>query len=229
MFGKILRVTGIILMGVTAVVTLLGGIGTSCVAIDATRYGSMAVLADVQWLYILYVLTGVALGVAGIHATRLLIKSRPGAYRWSLVVLVLGLAVGLLHMYTSRSLRGSSMPVDFVVYITALTLVLFLLFRIPGIWQQVNLMGKDDHATGLGAGVAMIVAGILILTVQLWAGPTHTLNGINYADVWHMQLTVAGWVASLAGSAILLRNGLGLSLPRVAGSRQRETAEKVVL
>lgn len=227
MFGKFLRVTGIILMGLTAVVTLLGGIGTTCVAIDATRYGSMAVLADLQWLYILYVLIGVALGVAGIHATRLLIKSRPGAYRWALVALVLGLAVGLLHMYTSRSLRGSSMPVDFVVYITALTLVVFVLFRIPGIWQQVNLTGKDEPVTGLGAGVAMIVAGILILTVQLWAGPTHTLNGINYADVWHAQLAVAGWVVSLAGSAVLLRNVLGVSLPRVADSRQ--PAEKVVL
>lgn len=224
MFGKILRVTGIILMGLTAVFTLLGGIGTSCVAIDATKYGSMAVLADYQWLYILYVLSGVVLGVMGVHATRLLIKSRPGAYRWTMVTLALGLAIGVLHMVTSRSLRGSSMPVDAVVYTTALTLIVFLVFRIPGVWQQVNLTGVDDHTTSLGAGVAMIVAGVLIATVQLWAGPTHTINGVNYADVWHTQLAIAGGITLMAGSAILLFSVLEISRPRLsfAGVRKNK-------
>ncbi len=121
-----------------------------------------------------------------------------------MVTLALGLAIGVLHMVMSRSLRGSSMPVDAVVYTTALTLIVFLVFRIPGIWQQVNLTGKDEHITGLGAGVAMIVAGVMIATVQLWAGPTHTINGVNYADVWHTQLAIASGITLMAGSAILL-------------------------
>ena len=225
MFGKFLRVIGIILMALTAVMTLLGGIGTACVAIDATRYSSMVALADFQWLYILFVLTGVLLGAAGIHATRLLIKSRDNAYRTVIIVLVLSLVVGIIHMLTSRALRGSSMPVDFVVYMTVLTLGVFLLFRIPGIWQQVNLTGKDDHTTGMGAGVAMIVAGFLILTVQVWAGGMHTIDGVNYADVWHTQLAVAGGAALLAGSLILLRKVLGVSLPQPA---QVRAAEEVI-
>lgn len=215
MLGKVLRITGIILMALTAVVTLLGGIGTSCVAIDATQYGpNMALLADYQWLYILYVVTGVVLGIMGFHATRLLIKSRPQAYKWALTTLVLGLAIGVLHIATSRSLRGSSMPVDAVVYVTALTLVLFLVFRIPSIWRQLNLTGHDDHTSGLGAGVAMIVAGIVIVTVQVWAGSTHTIGGVNYADVWHTQLAIAGGISLLAGSATLLFRVLGVSRPR---------------
>ena len=225
MFGKFLRVIGIILMALTAVMTLLGGIGTACVAIDATRYSSMVALADFQWLYILFVLTGVLLGAAGIHATRLLIKSRDNAYRMVIIVLVLSLVVGIIHMLTSRALRGSSMPVDFVVYMTVLTLAVFLLFQIPGIWQKVNLTGKDDHTTGIGAGVAMIVAGFLILTVQIWAGAMHTIDGVNYADVWHTQLAVAGWVASLGGSAILLHKVLGVSLPQPS---QITVAEEVI-
>jgi hypothetical protein len=228
MFGKILRVIGIVLMGLTAVVTLMGGIGTSCVAIDAGRYDSMAGLADFQWLYVLYVLIGIVLGILGIRATWLLIKSRDGAYRQALIILILGLAIGGLHMFTSRSLRGSSMPVDFIVYITAITLAAFLLFRIPGIWKQINLSGREDDVTGLGAGVTMIVAGVMILTVQFWAGPTHTLNGINYADVWHVQLAIAGWGALLAGSIILLRNILGYS-PRLSSLNRREPARKTAL
>ncbi|MCZ7666958.1 MAG: hypothetical protein M5U34_06915 [Chloroflexi bacterium] len=38
MFRKILRIIGIILLGVTAVITLLGGIGTTCVALNAANY-----------------------------------------------------------------------------------------------------------------------------------------------------------------------------------------------
>ena len=46
--------------------------------------------------------------------------------------------VGWIHIYMSRMLRGKSMPVDAVVYTTVLTLVIFLLFKIPAIWQGVD-------------------------------------------------------------------------------------------
>ena len=95
------------------------------------------------------------------------------------------------------------MPKDYIVYATGLTLIFFLLFRIPGIWQQINLDEHDDHVAGLGAGAAHIVGGIATLTVQFWAGSTHIINGINYADVWHTPLTIIGWLALLLGSAVL--------------------------
>ncbi len=58
MFGKILRIIGIVLLGVTAVITLLGGIGTTCVALNAANYEGMEAIAQYQWLYIFYVLSG---------------------------------------------------------------------------------------------------------------------------------------------------------------------------
>ncbi len=213
MFGKVLRIVGIVLMGITAVFNLLGGVGTSCVAIDATRYESMIALADFQWLYILYVVAGVVLGIMGIVATRALIKGKSNAYRLTMITLALSLVVGVVHILTSRALRGSSMPVDAVVYVTALTLVVFLLFRIPGIWNKVNLSRPDDHTSGLGAGVAMIVAGAIVLTVHIWAGPTHTINGVNYADVWRGPLMIIGWGLALAGAALLGRYTLTAPLP----------------
>ena len=203
MFGKILRIIGIILLGVTAVITLLGGIGTTCVALNAANYEGMEAIAPYQWLYIFYVLSGIVIGVLGIWVAVALVKGKADAYRNALIVLLAGLLIGGLHMATSRALRGSSMPKDFIVYATGLTLILFLLFRIPGIWQQLNLDGHDEHVTGLGAGAALIVGGIATLTVQLWAGPTHIINGINYADVWHTPLTIVGWLALLLGSVVL--------------------------
>jgi hypothetical protein len=41
MFGKIARIIGIVLLGLTAVITLLGGIGTTCVALNAANYEGM--------------------------------------------------------------------------------------------------------------------------------------------------------------------------------------------
>jgi hypothetical protein len=210
MLGKSLRIIGIILLGLTAVITLLSGIGTTCVALDAAKY-EMDGIAPFQWLYLLYVLAGVVIGVVGIWATVGLVKGKSGAYRLSLIALVLGLLTGGLHMATSRSLRGSSMPTDFIVYATILTLIVFLLFRIPGIWNIINPTRQDDDVSGMGAGVAMIVGGIAALTVQYWAGANHTINGINYADVWHTQIAIVSWLAIFPGIMLLAINVLEIS------------------
>lgn len=198
MLGKFLRIVGIVSLGITAVFTLLGGAGTTCVALDAAKY-EMDGITPYQWLYILYVVGGLILGVMGVRATIALIRSRVGAYRASMITLIVGLLIGILHMATSRVLRGGSMPVDFVVYTTAITLIVFLLFRIPGIWNQLNLTSKDDDAAGLGAGVAMIVAGAATLTVQFWGGANHLINGINYADVWAYAVSCHWMDASCFG------------------------------
>ena len=60
---KFLRFIGVLFMGITAAVTLIGGVGTTCVALNPTAYDSMKAIASYQWLYILYVLIGVALGI----------------------------------------------------------------------------------------------------------------------------------------------------------------------
>ena len=47
--AKLLRFIGIVLMGLTAAFTLLGGIGTSCVALNPNGFSeSMAKLAPLQ-------------------------------------------------------------------------------------------------------------------------------------------------------------------------------------
>lgn len=112
------------MMGLTAVFTLLGGAGTVCVALAAERFGEkMALIAPYKWLYILFVLVTLAIGVLGVRALILVIKGRPGSYRAAMVVLIAGSVVGVIHMTASRLIRGASMPVDAVVYTTVLTLI----------------------------------------------------------------------------------------------------------
>ncbi len=216
-WSKPLRIIGIILMSLTAAFTLMGGAGTSCVALNPTGFGgSFSGIAPFQWLWILFVLVGIAAGVLGIRAVVLLIRSASHAWRASMVALVLGTVLNGVHMAMSRLLRGSSMPVDGVLYANVLTLVVFLLFRIPGIWQGIHLEKPSggQPAGGAAAAFALWASGLLTLTIQFLMQPTHTIGGVNYADAWHITLSVIGGGLLLGGLLVFL-------LPRLAAARRQ--------
>ena len=203
-WARLLRIVGIVFMSLTALFTLMGGAGTSCVALNPTGFGgNFAGIAPFQWLWILFVLVGIAAGIMGVRAVVLLIKGTKHAYRDALIALLIGTVINAIHLVASRVLRGGSMPVDGVLYMNVLTLVIFLLFRIPGVWQGVdyekpegeNPSGKQAAAIALGA------CGLLALTIQYLMAPTHTIGGINYADVWHASLTLLGGALILVGIA----------------------------
>lgn len=205
--AKFLHFLGIVLMGLTAGFTLLGGIGTTCVALNPTGFSeSMALLAPYQWLYVLFVLTGIALGVLGIYATILLIKSAEKSYRYAMYILVAGTVIGIIHIVVSQALRGKSMPVDAVVYTTILTLILFLVLRIPYLWQGVNFTRGDIRSNLPAGGVAAIAVGLLALSIQFTMGGTHTWNGVNYADAFNTTMTGIGVICLLLGAGVILEN-----------------------
>ena len=52
--------------------------------------------------------------------------------------------------------------------------------------------------------MAAILAGIVILTVFSWAGPTHTFNGENWVYVFYTPLMVSGTMLVTGGIAALL-------------------------
>jgi hypothetical protein len=200
---KVLRITGIILMSMTGAFTLLGGLGTSCVALKPKGFGPAFIkLASMQWLYIVFVVVTAAIGVMGIRAVFLIIKGRKNAYQYSIIALVLGLIVGIIHMAVSRSLRGSSMPVDAVVYTTILTLVFFLILRIPSIWAEVNFEKETGERKESG-GAAAIVIGFMFLSIPYLMSSTHTIGGINYANVWYPIMNTFGCILVVLGGAAL--------------------------
>lgn len=203
-FAKSLRFIGIVLMGLTGGFTLLGGIGTTCAALFPTKWDSMAPLASFQWLYILFVILGIAIGVWGIRATVKLIRRTSDSYVTSIRALIAGMLIGGLHIYISRLLRGKSMPVDAVVYTTVLTLAVFLLLRIPWIWQGVNFEKGASKSNKMAGGAAALLLGLLTLTIQYTMGPTHTWDGVNYANAFNAAMTVAGIGLLLLGAGIFV-------------------------
>ncbi len=138
-WAKTLRILGIVLMSLTAAFTLLGGAGTTCVALNPTGWeGKFAGIAPFQWLWILFVLVGLAAGVMGVRAVALLVRGRKNAYRYALIALLLGTGINLIHVFASRALRGASMPLDAVLYTNVLTLVVFLSVPSPA-----HLAGRE--------------------------------------------------------------------------------------
>jgi predicted small integral membrane protein len=206
--AKLLRFLGIVLMALTGAFTLLGGVGTTCAALAPTKYDTMKALAPFQWLYILFVLTGIAIGIWGIWATIKLVRGLPDSYKMSLQALIAGVLVGGFHIYMSRLLRGKSMPVDAVVYTTLFTLIVFLLFRIPPIWQGVDFTKAKSGEGKKAGGAAAILVGMFALTIQYTMGSTHTWGGVNYADAFNTSMTVIGSLCLMFGAGIFFGSAL---------------------
>lgn len=198
LIAKILRWVGIVLMGLTSLFTLMGGIGTVCAAFFPKNFAAdseaMAALVGWEWLYITFMLVTIAIGVMMVRATVLLIKGTPRAYRDTIVSLVAGVVVGFIHVYASRAIRGGSMPVDMVTYSAVLTLIVFLIIRIPFIWRGVNyekpVGAKNEN--GPAAVATLMLGGLMSFTIQYVVESTHTWGGVNYGDAFHLSMTLVG-------------------------------------
>jgi hypothetical protein len=203
--GKVLRWIGIILLGLTATFTILGGAGTTCVALAAENYDSMIEIAPYKWLYGIFVIATIAAGVMMARATIMLVKRKPNAFRATIASLIVGIIIGFIHMIVSRNLRGSSMPVDAVTYSAVLTLIVFLIFKIPNVWVMADFTQANPEDNQKAGGAAAIVSGLLSFSIQHLTASTHTMNGgVNYGDAFHTSMTIIGWGFVLGGIALIL-------------------------
>jgi hypothetical protein len=220
--SKILRWVGIVLMGLTSLFTLMGGIGTVCAALFPENFAAdseaMAALIGWEWLYITFMLVTTAIGVMMVRATVLLIKGTANAYRDTILSLVAAVVVGFIHIYASRTIRGGSMPVDMVTYTAVFTLIVFLIFRIPFIWQGVNFEkpagAKNDN--GPAAAITLALGGLMSFFIQYMVSSTHTFGGVNYGDAFHLSMTLIGIGLILAGLLVTLGEWKQRTLPQTA-------------
>ena len=207
--GKIIRIVAIIMFGLTAAMNLLGGIGTTCAAFSNNVGYRMAFkeLMDYRWLYQILVVTTILIGLAGIWALVRLIRGGTTVYRDAVIVLVIGSLLGGIQYFASMSLRGEAAPANVKFFLNLLTLVLFLLIRIPGIWKNVDFSTRGGKAeTRVGVGLATIVTGVLTLTVFTWAGPSHTFFGENWTHVLIGPLSIIGTLLIFGGVYLLGRS-----------------------
>ena len=206
--GKVLRTLGIIIFGLATLMNLLGGIGTSCAAFFTKQYPPYWALIkeDMQWLYQGLVITTLILGIVGIWVTVQLIRGKKTAFRNALIILVIGTILAGIQYYYSMQLFGKAAPANVKFFSNAFTLILFLVYLIPGIRERVNFSnngGSTDKDTA--GGLAAIVVGIILLTTPIWAGPSHTYLGENWVNLLQTPLYISGILLTGGGIALLMR------------------------
>lgn len=208
-FAKLLRVAAIILAATTAAMNILGGAGTTCAAFFTKNYPPYWILikpVDYRWLYQSFVITTIAIGVAGIAVTIGLIRGGKHAYRNAMIVLGIGTVLNAIHYFTSLTVIGKAAPANVVFYINALTLIIFMIFAIPGIRSKVDFSKSGKNADKMtGGGVAAMVAGIVILSTPMWVGASHVYMGSNWVDVLALPIYISGTALFLSGIGLLAR------------------------
>lgn len=206
--GKVLRGVAIVSMGLTAVFNLLAGAGTTCAAFLTEQFESMMPIYDYRWLYQIFVVLTIAVGIVGIWAMVGLVRYRDNSYRNALIVLFIGVVLNGIHFYASDAIRGKAAPVNMIFFINLITFLLFLFLRIPGIYDYVKFTADAERRDKkIEAGIAVITAGIVVLTTYLWVGPTHQSGGQNWVLEFITPLMISGIGLVTTGMFFLLRAG----------------------
>jgi TRAP-type C4-dicarboxylate transport system permease small subunit len=221
---KVLRISAIIMMGMTAAMNLFGGAGTYCAAFSNNIGYRMAfkALMDYRWLYQIVMVTTVLTGIAGVMALIKLIRGKPGVYRFTLIVLAIGTVLGGTQFFASLILRGAATPANVKFFINLATLLLFLSFLLPGIKDKVDFSQPMEKAEkDSTAGIVSILVGITALTIFAWAGPSHTYFGENWVYVLEIPLLVVGTTLTVGGFITVLRAMLNIFSEQVINQEQK--------
>ena len=206
--GNVTRTIGIISFGLATIMNLLGGIGTSCAAFFTKNYPPFWALIkeDLQWLYQGLVVTTVLIGLAGIWVIIELIRGKKNAYRNGLIVLVISSILAGTQYYYSLQLFGKAVPANVKFYSNVFALIIFLIFLIPGIRERVNFSNSDSGTDkNTAGGLAAIIVGIILLTTPVWAGRSHSFQGVNWVNLLQTELNISGILLAGAGVALLMR------------------------
>ena len=204
---RILWITAIVAMGLTTTMNLFGGTGTVCAAFLTQSFPSLwKDLRYFQWLYQRIMIMTIIIGMAGIWVTYALFHSKKYAYRVALALLVAGAFVGELQVTTSLDLRGKMVPASIKFYFNLFTLIYFLILGLPTFRKRVDFSkagGKTEITAA--SGLTALLAGFMMLTIDFWAGASHSLEGVNWIDALQPEIDIGGVVLVLGGLFIFVR------------------------
>jgi hypothetical protein len=87
-----------------------------------------------------------------------------------------------------------------------ITLVVFLVFGMPGMRERVHFGGPEDSQSQISSGgLAAFMAGVLILSVRTIVGDSHIYEGNNWVDVIKLPLLISGSTLSMSGFLMLTK------------------------
>ena len=200
-----------LLIGASTVMTILGAVGTACLAWNGNLYPPQAFGWIIPHMptYQVLVYVSLAAGIALAVVTYALARGDKWFYIGALIFLVIAGGAAAFQMYLTSSLKKISFfataPTNVRFYITALTLLVLLIVRIPGVWNKTGLgnpgNGKGNFTAPIG--LVLLLTGFLLLTTPMWASPEHVMDGVNYVLVLAVPLVVNGAAMMLGGAGLL--------------------------
>jgi hypothetical protein len=102
--------------------------------------------------------------------------------------------------------RGFVVPTFIKFLANVITLLVFLVFGLPGVRERVDFSEPGDATTQMtSGGLAAILVGILTLSVKTLVGASHVYEGNNWVDVLKMPLIISGSVLTIGGLALIFR------------------------
>jgi len=187
--------------------TLLSGLGTYCAAFKTEQYPRMADLLPYQLLYQAFVVVSTSIGLWGIWEFVAFWRNKTDLYRNAITILSLGFLAGAIQMISSEIIRGTSIPVNFRVYVTLATLLFFIYVKFRPAGTLIGLVdaGGEVNPAMPATGSALVIGGILTLTTQFWVGDSHFAeNGYNWVNDLKGYLLVFGGGLVFAGVGLWL-------------------------
>jgi len=222
-WGKILRAVAVIAAALAAAFTLIGGAGTSCVAFQADTYGrAFAAFVPYMPVYQLFVYINAVTGIVGLWLTYRLVRGGHRAYAGIVAILCLYLVTAGVQMWYSSTLKEVSFfdtaPNSMRFFVYALTLIVLLLVKLPGIRDKVDFSApwRNPKSGAAAGGLAAIAIGALTLATPAWASANHLLGGENLVYVMIVPLTVIGGLALAIGLGLLAYSVSAAPRPAVA-------------
>jgi hypothetical protein len=212
--GLVWRIVLVVAMGLTTVMTLLGAVGTACLAWSGNLYG-----AAFKWIvpymptYQMLVYVSLIAGVAMTLVCYAIVRGDKWFYLGALVTLIVGGGAAAVQMFYTSSLKQISFfatpPTNIRFYITAATLIVFVIVRFPGIWKHVTSANPSRRGNlGAPTGLALIVSGLALLTTPLWAGPSHMVEDYNLVLTLQIPIVVDGLALIVVGVGLLFTRRL---------------------
>jgi len=219
--GKGLRIASIVFMGMTAAMNILGGIGTVCAAFLTKDFPPLWDFYDYRFLYQGLMIATILVGIAGAWVIGRLVKGGPKALRNALIMLLVGTAVSATQYFSSlRITEGEGgTPANIKFFTNALTLIFFLILALPSMRKLVDFskpMGRGEKSAA--SGLTAFIAGVIMLTINVWVGTSHTFQGANWVDVLKTPLIAGGSLLTIGGFILMLS-------PVLAALRMRQLKE----
>lgn len=196
---------GLILFALAVLMNIFGGIGTSCVAFNLESYPDYSMIADYQWLWQSFVIVTTLIGFIGLIILIKLFKGSKRAFTATLIILALGAIVGGIHMGASSEIIGKAVPANVKFFSNLIALIYFFVLALPAMAKHRNNFEQSSETNKKNAaGVTSIIAGLVLITMPLWAGPSHMIGEVNLINVLSTEIMVISIVLLVFGAATLI-------------------------